>query len=204
MVSFLLDRNADVNLSVRKHDPYNGGLDYDFMTPLTAAINSKQIEIVRFLLDCHADSNGSVEEYTFGWDNEAYLHRLSPLVVAIRAKDIEIVLLLLKREARVNTNGNVPLIEAVLTDNCDIVRLLLHQRGINIWAQQAVRMLWEEYEAALDTGEAYQHEVWKTALNLATGDELCAMMRYAMTFTHQIPGETSALLATSTSSIPPK
>jgi len=87
-----------------------------YRTPLTCAINERNIEIVKLLLENGADANKK--------DKDGDI----PITCAINKRDIEIVKLLLENGADANKEvkkGNTPLIYAVRKGDIEILKYLI-------------------------------------------------------------------------------
>ena len=103
VVKALLDAGADVN-QVKGWD-----------SPLTIAIEEKQLDIVNLFLERGADVNLTSSFY-------------SPLIVAARTGQLDIARSLLKRGANVNlVDHTSPLIAAISAEQSDMVHLFLEQ-----------------------------------------------------------------------------
>ena len=115
MVKTALTNGADIN--------YNGNQT----TPLVTAINSKNLEMLKYLVDNGADVN-----MKFYW--RAYeQHKMIPILCAIDKRDLKVVKYLVEKGADINAtyegNGNTTLMFAIINDTIPIFQLLLQQNA---------------------------------------------------------------------------
>lgn len=136
-ISALLDYNADINSAT----------SYGY-SPLKAAIKSKDLSTVTFLLENGArfGSNNGISEiaYAIGTSNDDIIDILldygasfstpsavSPLYIAVHLNDIKLVKQILKENVDINHHENLtgftPLIAAIRVEATEIVHLLLEQ-----------------------------------------------------------------------------
>jgi hypothetical protein len=176
-VSYLLDHGANVNALVKETDNKPGRQWwYQWVTPLGKAIWTKNIDLVRLLLERGTDVNVRMEYVQEGRGSDILFTRyFSPLVDAIamathnKAIGIEMVRLLLAWGANVNTEGGATLVPLIVAApwNPEIVQLLLKQKGIDVNATHNTNISWDEYEARGYAREPYDIQVPITALRNA-------------------------------------
>ncbi|XDG02449.1 hypothetical protein ABKA04_002064 [Annulohypoxylon sp. FPYF3050] len=120
----LLDAGCDINRVIRKPNQYQMCCN---MTPLLAAIITRNIHLVQLIIDRGANIN---QEAVFGV-------RQTPLQVAAEVGSLDIVELLLRNGAEVNAKaalrcGGTALQYAAASGNCNIVAILM-EKGADLY-----------------------------------------------------------------------
>jgi ankyrin repeat protein len=174
-VRYLLDHGVNVNALVKETSdkPYEKWW-YEWETPLTKAIWTKNRDLVRLLLERGADPNARTEFVEQGMEGNILFTRYrTPLISAIAKDDIEMVRLLLQWGANVNTEGGATLVPLIVAApwHPEIVQLLLEQKGIDVNATHNTNISWDEYENRGYAGEPYDIQVPTTALRSAKGND---------------------------------
>jgi len=105
-IKTLVDRGGNIN----ERDPKTG------KTPLHVAVDNKQTELVKSLIEKGADVNAT--------DNEKY----TPLTLAVQSNNKDVVNILIERDADVDardSSGYTPLLWATYSGNVEIVKILI-------------------------------------------------------------------------------
>ena len=118
----------------------------DGLTPIIRAIDKKNINMVRLLIELGADVNQPVKEVFVGF---------TPMMVAVYEDNIDIVKLLTKKGADINTPipegpwaGYTPLAIAMCNNNDNLVDVLIktlgadHQKATEFVARKSVAQIW--------------------------------------------------------------
>jgi ankyrin repeat protein len=96
-VSFLIEKNAEINNTDKYQDSTIYGCDYQIRTPLMIAIDQNDTEIISLLLNSNANVN-TIFHYGI---SDSYV---SPLILAVQQNNFENVKILLEQGAALENN----------------------------------------------------------------------------------------------------
>ncbi|NOU21978.1 MAG: hypothetical protein HOO93_09335 [Methyloglobulus sp.] len=123
LVSYMLDHCADVNIKSMLAPPGHGSASEEVDTPLHAAIDKQDIQLINVLIKKGADIN-----------QKAGLGNISPLSLAVGSDNLELVKLFVENGANVNSSddsGWTPLIVALENSHFEVAKFLI-DHGANL------------------------------------------------------------------------
>jgi len=145
-------------------------------TPLMLAVNNKQLEVVRFLLEQGADPNlqNNVGPLDYHKWHEGIINH-EPLYSAVYKSTREIVELLIEHGAQVNVliGSRTPLCMAIQLGSIDIIQLLLtHGADPNLYGHPNVFSDIPLFEAVIQKRTVILKDLIKYGVNINARDSL--------------------------------